>query len=74
MLPTKSQKGHLPTNHLSLIPDTEHSQEELRFQALGKTNNNRMLFLSFTIRNNKVRIISARDASKKERREYEKKA
>lgn len=54
-------------------PDTKHSQNELRFQALGKTNNKRLLFLSFTLRNNKVRIISARDASKKERREYEEK-
>ena len=54
--------------------DPEHSKRELRFQALGKTNNEKLLFLSFTIRKNKVRIISARDMSRKERRVYEEKA
>lgn len=50
--------------------DKEHSKYELRFQALGRTNKNRLLFVSFTIRNKKVRMISARDMSKKERSEY----
>lgn len=52
--------------------DREHSKYELRFEALGKTNKSRLLFVSFTIRNKKVRTISARDMSSKERREYEK--
>ena len=52
--------------------DIKHSQKEKRFQALGKTNKAKLLFISFTVRNDKVRIISARNMSKKERREYEK--
>lgn len=52
--------------------DIEHSQDETRFQALGKTTFERRLFLSFTIRSNKIRIISARDMNKKERGLYEK--
>ena len=54
--------------------DVEHSEKELRFQVLGKTNLGRLLFISFTIRNDKVRIISIRDMNKKERGVYEEKA
>lgn len=53
--------------------DAKHPEKETRFQALGKSNNNRLLFISFTIRGNKVRIISSRDMNKKERRVYEEK-
>lgn len=59
---------------LSLVDDTVHSQTETRFRALGKTNEGRMLFLVFTIRGNLLRVISARNMSKKERRIYEKAA
>lgn len=52
--------------------DRDHSQREKRFQALGQTSKNRKLFISFTIRRAKVRVISARPMSKKERRIYEK--
>ena len=53
--------------------DKKHSKVEKRFQALGQTNNKRKLFISFTIKNNRIRIISARDQNRKERKEYEKK-
>ena len=56
---------------LFILPDDFHSQKENRYHALGRTNNNRFLFMSFTIRNNKIRIISARDMNKKERKIYE---
>lgn len=52
--------------------DQKHSDLERRFQALGKTNENRKLFISFTIRNNKIRVISIRDMNKKELKIYEK--
>ena len=52
--------------------DLKHSGKEKRYQALGKTNQKRKLFIVFTIRNKKIRIISARDQSKQERRIYEK--
>ena len=57
---------------LLILPDKLHSQKEKRYHALGKTNNSRFLFVAFTIRNNKIRIISARDMNIKERKIYEK--
>jgi len=57
---------------LIITEDQKHSNSEHRFQALGKTNNHRQLFLSFTIRKNKIRIISIRDMNKKEIKAYEK--
>lgn len=56
---------------LVVFPDTVHSQAEQRFYALGKTNGGRMLYLVFTIRTDKIRVISARDMSKKEKTHYE---
>ena len=56
---------------LFLNHDTEHSSiKEQRYQALGKSNTERYLFISFTIRKNRIRIISARDMSKNERKKY----
>ena len=52
--------------------DDKHSQKEKRFYILGRTLQNRKLFIVFTIRNNKIRTISARDMSRKERKIYEK--
>lgn len=57
---------------LLVSEDIKHSENEERYQALGKTNNERLIFLSFTVRKNKVRVISARDMSKKEEKIYEK--
>lgn len=57
---------------LRLNEDKKHSRTEERLQVLGKTNNQKLLFIAFTIRKNKVRVVSARNQSKKERREYEK--
>jgi len=51
--------------------DSGHSQAELRHLALGQTNAGRYLFIAFTIRKNKIRAISARDMSQKERELYE---
>lgn len=54
--------------------DLKHSATETRFFALGKSDSGRSLFIVFTIRANKVRVISARDMSRKERAVYEKAA
>jgi uncharacterized protein len=50
--------------------DTSHSSKEERYYALGKTNNHRLLFIVFTRRKSMIRIISARDMHKKERKIY----
>lgn len=57
---------------LLVSEDIKHSEKELRFQALGKTNAGRVLFVSFTIRKNRIRIISVRDMNRKEEIVYEK--
>jgi uncharacterized DUF497 family protein len=51
--------------------DTMHSQDEQRFHALGQTDKARLLLLVYTIRSQKIRVISARDMSRKERKIYE---
>ena len=50
--------------------DKEHAKLENRYYALGRTNINRFLFIVFTIRNQKIRIISARDMSDSEMERY----
>ncbi len=57
-----------------LLPDIEHSVHEERFKAIGKTSTGYILFLAYTVRGKKIRIISARLANKKERRLYEQKS
>jgi hypothetical protein len=51
----------------------KHSQQEERFYALGQTAAGRLLHVTFTLREEgtKIRIISARDMSRRERRLYE---
>ena len=52
--------------------DKIHStSQEKRFQALGQTKANRKLFAAFTIRDRRIRIISIRDMSRKEKTVYE---
>ncbi len=55
---------------LLIQDDILHSESEERFYALGKTDTNRFLFVVLTTRNNLIRVISARDMSRKERRMY----
>ena len=50
--------------------DAAHSKEELRGYALGETNEGRPLFVVFTIRRDLIRVISARDMTRKEQRRY----
>lgn len=57
-----------------ILKDLLHSGKEERFIILGKTKKGRLLYLVFTKRRNKIRIISARDISKKEVHLYEKTA
>lgn len=49
---------------------SRHSLSEARFYVLGKTEQQRCLFLVCTVRNNLIRVICARDMSKKEREVY----
>jgi len=58
---------------LLLLSDTRHSQEESRCHALGRTDSDRYLHVTFTLRGagTLIRVISARDMHRKERAIYE---
>lgn len=56
---------------LLIFPDPYHSEKEKRYLALGQTAKKRRLFLAFTYRSKKIRIISARSMSRRERKNYE---
>jgi len=51
--------------------DEIHSQREARYLLVGKTKSGRTLFVVFTIRSNKIRVISARNLNHKEYYLYE---
>jgi len=52
--------------------DREHSEseEEIRYFTLGRTNSCRLLFIVFTIRRDKIGVISARDITRRESVRY----
>ena len=50
--------------------DPGHSGNEARFYALGQTDAGREVCIAFTMRGRKVRVVSVRDMSRKERRAY----
>lgn len=60
------------SEQLYVAKDIKHSEIEERFIAFGKTNEGKYLFVVFTFRYEKVRIISARRIHKKEVEKYEK--
>jgi uncharacterized DUF497 family protein len=54
------------------IADPDHSTSEFRFLSIGKSDNGRVLVVIYTEREpNKIRIISARAATKREIKQYE---
>ena len=59
---------------LLTAPDLLHSGEETRIHALGRTDAGRLLQITFTLRDaeTRIRVISARTMSRKERAYYEK--
>jgi uncharacterized DUF497 family protein len=52
--------------------DRRHSIGEQRYFALGRTDASRWLFVAFTVRQNLIRVISAREMNQGEARQYEK--
>jgi uncharacterized DUF497 family protein len=53
------------------IPDPLHSVEEDRFITLGESHRRRLLVVVSTERGDRIRIISARVATRRERKNYE---
>jgi len=60
---------------LVVAKDLEHSKQEIRSYALGQTDAGRLLFVVFTIRQNLIRMVSARDMNRNEQngQQYEEK-
>lgn len=68
--PKEAEEVFLDEN-LSIQRDIRHQEIEERSIAIGATAEGTILFIVFTFRKNKVRVISARRANKKERKLYE---
>lgn len=71
VLPKEAEEVFLNEKSL-VIPDFKHSQKENRHILIGETLNNLKMFVVFTMRGNKIRVISARRMHKKELEKYEK--
>ncbi len=52
-------------------PDIGHSLTEARLLIMGTSKKNQLIVVSYTERGDKIRLISARKATKNERRQYE---
>ena len=55
----------------AIFDDDSHSDEELREIIIGHSYRNRLLLVCFTERNDAIRIINARKATRREHRDYE---
>lgn len=55
----------------AMIPDPVHSGAELRFVSIGLSEAGRVLVVAYTERGQRIRIISAREPTPEERRQYE---
>lgn len=53
------------------FPDPDHSSKEDREITIGSSATRRVLFVAHTVRAGRIRIISPRRATRRERREYE---
>lgn len=57
---------------LIVLFDEKHSIQENRYKIFGITKTGRRLALAITIRNNRIRVVTARDQNKKEKSDIEK--
>ncbi|HXH92095.1 MAG TPA: BrnT family toxin [Thermoanaerobaculia bacterium] len=53
------------------VPDERFAMEEFRFRTTGYTLTNRLVIVAHTDRGDRIRIISAREVTARERRQYE---
>ncbi|MBI5965161.1 MAG: BrnT family toxin [Chloroflexi bacterium] len=67
-----AEAGTVFGDHLAItVPDPDHSNNEDRYITIGWSDRRRLLMVSHTDRGNRIRIISARELTKVERKEYE---
>jgi uncharacterized DUF497 family protein len=53
------------------VPDPDHSFEEQRFIIVGASHRGRLLIVAYTERGENIRIITARELTRKEKEAYE---
>jgi uncharacterized DUF497 family protein len=58
-------------DHSSSVRDPDHSQVEERYLIFGATRGGKHLVVSYTERGDRIRLISARQMTPRERRSYE---
>jgi uncharacterized protein len=51
--------------------DPDHSYNERRYIIIGQSIDNRLLLVAYTEREDAIRLVSAREATRKERKNYE---
>jgi hypothetical protein len=56
------------------FPDPDHSEDEQRYITIGRSDRQRLLVVSHTDRGGKIRIISARELTRREQKAYEEEA
>lgn len=56
--------------HQIVFEDPDHSQDEFREILVGHSKNGRLLFVVYTLKEKVIRLISARNATKREAKEY----
>jgi|SRR3989338_5884988 len=69
---TNQEAEEVFLNFNIIFKDDEHSQREERWLILGRSDKGKNIISSFTVRDSKLRIVTSRVASKKERQIYEK--
>ena len=57
--------------HSSTVSDPDHSQEEERFLIFGQTEGQRSLVVAFAERGDRIRLVTAREMTRLERKAYE---
>jgi uncharacterized DUF497 family protein len=67
------QEGATVFNDLRIAtqPDLDHSHDEQRYMGIGRSVRGRILVVAFTERGDKIRLISCRKATSRERKVYE---
>jgi len=68
--PNETEEAFLDEKAI-ILRDVKHSQGEERYVLIGKNASKRLLFVVFTLREKKIRIISARIANRKEKIKYD---
>ena len=53
------------------LHDPDHSQDEHRYIMIGQSNQGRVVIVSYTERNDTIRLINAREMTRSERKAYE---